>query len=115
MNRYKPQHGRHVGTLSGTLYMSNLQVEINVFRIFEDKLKSIVKALDEIKSSKSVLCSTQSIVDATYLCPNSIDYIFTDPPFGDNLPYSELNFILEDWLKAHTNIKTEAIINYSNN
>jgi hypothetical protein len=42
---------------------------------------------------------------------NSIDYIFTDPPFGGNLNYSELSFLWESWLKVKTNNQKEAIIN----
>jgi hypothetical protein len=42
---------------------------------------------------------------------NSTDYIFTDPPFGDNIMYSELNFLWEAWLKVLTNNKNEVIIN----
>ena len=42
---------------------------------------------------------------------NSIDYIFVDPPFGSNIMYSELNFILESWLKVKTNNLKEAIKN----
>ncbi len=38
-------------------------------------------------------------------------YIFTDPPFGSNLMYSELNFIWEAWLRVITNNKSEAVIN----
>ncbi len=34
---------------------------------------------------------------------NSIDYIFTDPPFGANIMYSELSFLLESWIKIKTN------------
>ena len=41
---------------------------------------------------------------------NSIDYIFVDPPFGDNLIYSELSFIWDAWLKIVTNNEKEAII-----
>ncbi|HPU35908.1 MAG TPA: DNA methyltransferase [Bacillota bacterium] len=44
---------------------------------------------------------------------NSIDYIFTDPPFGDNLMYSELNFLWDSWLKVFTNNQPEAIINHT--
>lgn len=111
MNRYTPQHGRHVGPLSGTLYMSSLQVEINVFNIFKDKSAQIIYALNETKNENTIV-STQSINNCSVFIPeNSIDYIFTDPPFGDNLPYSELNFIMEDWLKIHTNIESETIIN----
>ena len=39
------------------------------------------------------------------------DYIFTDPPFGANLNYSELSFIWEAWLGVFTNDRSEAIIN----
>ncbi len=111
MNRYIPEHGRHVGPLSGTLYMSNLQVEINVGNIFEEKSKSIIRALSEIKRN-NVYVSTQSVTSLSSIIPeNSIDYIYTDPPFGDNLPYSELNFLMEDWIRIHTNTTSEAIIN----
>jgi DNA modification methylase len=111
MNRYIPEHGRHVGPLSGTLYMSNLQVEINVGNIFEEKSKSILRALAEVKRN-NVFISTQSVTSLSNLIPeNSIDYIYTDPPFGDNLPYSELNFLMEDWIRIHTNTISEAIIN----
>lgn len=41
----------------------------------------------------------------------TVDYIFTDPPFGGNLMYSELNFLWEAWLKVFTNNKPEAIEN----
>jgi hypothetical protein len=41
----------------------------------------------------------------------SADYLFVDPPFGDNLMYSELNFLWESWLRVWTNDKPEAIEN----
>ena len=41
----------------------------------------------------------------------SADYIFTDPPFGANLNYSELSYLWEAWLGASTNNKHEAIEN----
>jgi hypothetical protein len=45
------------------------------------------------------------------ICGCWLDYIFTDPPFGGNLMYSELNFLWEAWLKVFTNNKPEAIEN----
>jgi len=42
---------------------------------------------------------------------NSVDYIFTDPPFGANKMYSELNFLWESWLKVKTDNAKEAIMN----
>ena len=41
---------------------------------------------------------------------NSIDYVFIDPPFGDNLPYAELNFLWEAWLRVFTNIDQDAVV-----
>jgi len=46
---------------------------------------------------------------------NTIDYIFTDPPFGANIMYSELNTISESWLNLFTNNKEEAISNPAQN
>ena len=61
---------------------------------------------------KSVV-SVQSSTDLNNIPDKSIDYIFVDPPFGDNLHYSELNFLQESWLKVETNNRKEAIINVS--
>jgi hypothetical protein len=41
---------------------------------------------------------------------NSVDYIFIDPPFGDNLPYAELNFLWEAWLRVFTNASQDTVI-----
>ena len=41
---------------------------------------------------------------------DSVDYIFTDPPFGDNLAYSELNFFHEAFHRVFTNRPTEAVV-----
>ena len=107
LNRYMPNHGRHVGPLSGTYYMSSLPTEISPFYFLEVKLKEF-REIGYLTDPKSIV-STNS---ATFLnIPNdTVDYIFTDPPFGDNLPYSELNFLWESWLRVYTNSKDEAIV-----
>lgn len=110
LNRYMPNHHRHVGPLSGTLYIPYFQAEINIIQLLEDKLDSLMN-LSKIPGYS--LVSTQSAYNLSNLPDKSIDYIFIDPPFGDNLPYSELNFIQESWLKCFTNNKSEAIINAS--
>ena len=53
---------------------------------------------------------TSSLVDLK-IKSGTLDYIFTDPPFGANIMYSELNFLWEAWLKVKTNNITEAIEN----
>lgn len=41
---------------------------------------------------------------------NSIDYIFTDPPYAGNVQYGELNFVWEAWLGFDTHWHDEEII-----
>lgn len=98
------------GAQPGALYISSLPVEKNVFAGLQVKLKPITKAfyiMQNRNHNVSVLCAPSSQVS---LSDNSVDYIFTDPPFGDNIQYSEVNFISEAWLGQTTRIKDEAII-----
>jgi 16S rRNA G966 N2-methylase RsmD len=43
----------------------------------------------------------------------SIDYVFTDPPFGANIYYADCNLIWESWLGRLTDVSAEAVINRS--
>jgi hypothetical protein len=61
----------------------------------------------------SVCTFTQSSTNLPEIPSNCIDYIFVDPPFGSNLMYSELNFILEGWIKIFTNNRSEAVVSDS--
>jgi tRNA G10 N-methylase Trm11 len=44
---------------------------------------------------------------------NSIDYIFTDPPFGSNIFYGDCSFLWESWLGKFTDDIKEAVWNKS--
>jgi len=112
LNRYRPGISFPYNPLSGTLYIGSQVSESNVFTAYENKQKKFLKAIPTIKKANYV--SVCSATDLT-IPSNSIDYVFTDPPFGDNLMYSELNFIWESWLRIRTNIEQEGIINKSQN
>jgi DNA modification methylase len=115
--RYRHKSGFPNMILSGTLYIGSMIKEYNVINWFYGKAKSIsrlLKMLDDYVCKNKCLISCNS-ASRTLLPPNSIDYIFTDPPFGDNLMYSELNFIWESWIKVISNNQDEAIINASQN
>lgn len=114
INKYNP-NGRINGPLSGTLFIPPLIVEQNPFKLLSYKLESLVNMFSTKGSNNGVMVSTQSITDFSNIRENSVDYVFTDPPFGANIMYSELNFIWEAWLKIRTNNKDEAIINKSQN
>lgn len=114
LNRFMPSHNRHVGPLSGTLYVPKLFAEINPFKNIKEKINAIIKAEYNYKNDKFIV-SNQSSTDIHNIPDNSIDYIFIDPPFGENLMYSEINFIWESWLKIFTSNQDEVIINSSQN
>ena len=110
--RYMPQYKeRNVGPLSGTLYKPMLFGELNILNVMRAKVNRAAEGLSKLPKALSCAITTQSSSGMQSQIPNNvIDYIFTDPPFGDNLPYSELNFNVETWLGVHTNIKPEAIV-----
>ena len=110
MRRFRPDK-KGGGPLSGTLYVSSLATPPNPALSIRRNAGSVAEAMSREKFSRGNVCiSTQSLTDVTLIPENSIDYIFTDPPFGGNLNYSELNFIWEDWLKVHTTNNKEAIV-----
>lgn len=41
---------------------------------------------------------------------SSVDYIFTDPPFGSNIYYSEASHVWESWLDSFTDRTVEAVV-----
>ena len=114
LNRYMPQHRNNrsrevVGPLSGTLYVPAIGLEVNPIPYFRKKLKSM-DAVWGRKPVGEIYVTTQSSNDLKSIPSDSIDYVFADPPFGDNLFYSELNFIWESVLRCHTAGDKEAVV-----
>ena len=96
------------GPMSGTLYIPSLVKELNMLSFVEDAIKLQYR---RTYKANPVCITTQSTTSMPQMPDNCIDYIFTDPPFGQNLMYSELNFIWESWLGVKTNNTEEAIMN----
>ena len=104
---YKFTMDRKMGNVMGTLYIPSLWTENGAFKLLVYKLGDFVGIhFPEVKAITS-----SASANALKYQNNTIDYIFTDPPFGGNLMYSELNFLWEAWLKVFTNNKPEAIEN----
>ena len=102
------------GAQPGVLYISSLPVEKNIHIGLERKLKTFTEALSLLDQSKSKAFFFNSSSTIMKEVDNHfIDYIFTDPPFGDFIPYSEINQINESWLGNITNTQDEVIINNS--
>jgi len=104
--RYNMGH-RGNGPLAGTLYVSSMVAEANPHWVYSGKIPDFRRAFIALRSGILLSQSTS----AAAVPAGTLDYIFTDPPFGANLMYSELNFLWESWLKVFTNNKPEAIQN----
>lgn len=94
----------------GVLYVSGLPVEKNVFEGLRRKIKTIANALECLQGTDGTVEIHQASCTKTHLADGSVDYVFTDPPFGGNIPYSEANFINESWLGRYTDAQKEAIV-----
>lgn len=94
----------------GVLYVSGLPVEKNFFAGLRRKLKTITQAFEIIHDGSGKVEVVHGSSCNVGLPSGSIDYIFTDPPFGANIPYAELSFINESWLRAFTDREDEAIV-----
>lgn len=111
-NKWLPSLKMAPGPISGMLYIPSLYPELNVFNGFQNKVDDINRFYCNSEfGNDGALVTNQSSDDLENISTDSIDYIFVDPPFGDNIMYSESNFLWEAWLKVYTNAKDEAIIN----
>ena len=98
------------GAQSGVLYISGLPVEKNIFEGLRRKAKTIAAAFAIVGNSKShvrVVCGDSAQLE---IPDKSIDYVFTDPPFGDYIPYAEINFFNEVWLGKTTERQHEIVV-----
>ena len=104
------------GILSGTLYIPPLFQDINVWDVFLERYRKISRGWRELNKklpenyNQMRIISTHSATNLP-IPSNSIDYIYTDPPYGGNINYSELNFLWEVWFDLATDKTNEVIIN----
>ena len=104
LNRYRPDVSFPYNPLSGTYYVGSQVSESDVYTAYNNKLKRLLLAFRQIRHKNVVATSSSaSEMHAT------ADYIFTDPPFGSNIDYSELSSLWEAWLGIQTNNASEAI------
>jgi len=111
---YRWRINKKGGSTSGTYYICSTPQENNPFNQIRRKLTDITNIIGVENKRNNAVISTISSTN-NLITNNSIDYIFTDPPFGSNLMYSELNFLWESWIKVATRNDSEAIINSTQN
>ena len=112
-NKYIPALGMAPGPVLGTMYIPGFHPELNVLSLFKRKVADAVRYYRQAPPADpevAVRISTQSAADLANIPDGSIDYVFTDPPFGSNIAYSELNLLWESWLGVRTDVAREAVV-----
>jgi DNA modification methylase len=106
-------------------------MEVNAWNCFENKYRKIVKAKEQQKNLKysinfaeniddfltkngDVFLVCNSAVKMLETIPNdSIDYVITDPPHGNRLPFLEQSMKWNEWLKEKVDYDGEIVISDS--
>ncbi len=135
INKRKKMKGEHtvsdrkeVGSWVIGYWIPKEHFEINAWNCFENRYKRILKAKKEffqsnpnvryVRNFKSlennqgnILLINDSCYTALKTIPdNSVDYVITDPPHGDRLPYLELSMMWNDWLDFDVNMDKELVV-----
>ena len=109
--RYKFRRGGN-SSLAGLLYIGLITVEDNIMRQLETKIRQVAHGLGQVAKFGSwgqCLVSTGSAENLSWLPDSSVDFVFTDPPFGGNIFYSDASMLYEAWLGKFTDEKRELV------
>lgn len=98
------------GAQSGVLYISGLPVEKNVVEGIVRKVKPLRDSFALVHGSRSRVVVHNQSSTAMVEPSRSVDYVFTDPPFADFIPYAEINQVNELWLGKRTDQTNEAVM-----
>jgi len=104
MNRYSPSHFSQVNrALSGVYYMPPQMSECSPWYNLTGRLNRFPKAFHPSPSVRGSVALSTGDCSLLPIGRDSIDYVFTDPPFGGAVTLGELNFVHEAFLRAFTN------------
>jgi len=117
--RYQWSAKRPLNAQNQTYYIAPVYFEWNIFDLFSRKVDAVIRA-NEVLFENGALFSGESTRDVTYQIASagelthlddcSVDYMFSDPPFGSNIFYSDMNLFQEAWLGETTDHTREAVI-----
>ena len=111
LNRYRPTGYSQVNQyLTGVYYIASQHAECSPWYALQGKLDRLVKTFQTTYAARRQALVTTGTAAMLAAPDQSIDYIFTDPPFGENIYYADLNFLVESWHRVWTNAGPEAIV-----
>ncbi|MFS2023195.1 DNA methyltransferase [Massilia sp. CT11-137] len=111
MNRFQPQGFKQVNKyLPGVFYVPSQICEVSPWYAIGARGDRIAKVFAKFNRAAGAACVTTGTAANLSIPSNSIDYIFTDPPFGENIYYADLNILVESWHGVTTDATPEAIV-----
>jgi hypothetical protein len=116
-NLYQPGGFKQVNKyLDGIYYVPAAICEVSPEYAIKSRGERMVRVFNKFASQRNaVAVSTNSATHLHGIPSNTIDYIFTDPPFGENIYYADLNYLVESWHRVTTGAVPEAIIDRAKN
>jgi hypothetical protein len=117
--RYQWSAQRPLNAQNQTYYIAPVYYEWNVFELFGRKIEAAIRADESLYGDKTLFSgrvkealhyTLASADNLAHLATESVDYVFTDPPFGSNIFYSDMNLFHEAWLGEVTNHISEAVV-----
>ncbi|WP_288761918.1 DNA methyltransferase [uncultured Akkermansia sp.] len=110
-NRYRLRAYSHVNQcMTGVYYVPSQTAETSPRYNLERKIDRLPKAFQASYAIPSGVVTGTGSTAVLQAPDQSIDYIFTDPPFGENIYYADLNFLVESWYSVLSNANAEAIV-----
>ncbi len=96
----------------GTLYIASLVNEASVGNLLRGKSRSqpLLFSMMQSFERNAVAFRTGTASNLEEIGGATIDYIFTDPPFGSNIFYADCNLLWESWLGQFTDQSQEAVV-----
>ncbi|WP_309710700.1 hypothetical protein [Armatimonas sp.] len=91
-------------------YIASLHAETSPWYILDGKANRLVKAFSSYRPRLGTSIINTGSCSVPPAPPDSVDYIFTDPPFGENIYYADLNYLVESWHGLLTDSAPEAIV-----
>jgi len=112
--RYQWSHKAPLNAANQNYYIAPVFFEWNIYELFLRKVSAVLKS-DAMIFEKNTSGSNQEYITCSahnleHIADNSIDYVFTDPPFGSNIYYADMNLFQEAWINTQTNDENEAVI-----
>ncbi|MHB8546660.1 MAG: DNA methyltransferase [Nitrosotalea sp.] len=119
-------NGKEVGSWVIGYWIPKENFEVNVWNCFSKRFRRIlnskkeqiklsyqnryVKNFKELKKGNLLLVNDSALRGLKTIPNNSIDYILTDPPHANRVPYLELSMMWNSWLRNKVNYIDEIVI-----